>query len=384
MHAPNGDPDRPLTLAHAWGKRHNPSMSQDVVRDFFRELDKAIRTPPRLEAHGTRLLTTARAHLSRLGAVEWRPVGSACCETSVAEFSDVDMVAVFGDPIRHGRAEAVLPYSLESVMDALAEGRQLPAPITPAAAFDLFARCLEDMGPVAGFGGPRRAFPAVHFASLTDEPSVELVPGCEADFLWDSPLTAPSSGLVDVAFPATPDEWRGTSAVLHRSTLDLSPGGADYTCREVIRILKLIKYRRSIPVLSYFLELFTLRWLEGSHTVAAESVDDIVRQVDTGWTRRAPDGLLVDDIAELLGALADQLKAAHVRETPLTTADLTTPETSGTVRICEDLPRLASAAEGFALVAARARTARDAVAQGDHETALSVWRRLLGEDGDES
>jgi hypothetical protein len=59
--------------------------------------------------------------------------------------------------------------------------------------------------------------------ALDGGPPLELIPGCEADFLWDSQLTAPSSGLVRWAFSGRPDRWLGTEPGLHSVTLDYSP-----------------------------------------------------------------------------------------------------------------------------------------------------------------
>ncbi|GAA4533591.1 hypothetical protein [Nonomuraea ferruginea] len=290
------------------------------------------------------------------------------------------MLAVFGDPIRHGAADTVLPYSIEQLLEAMAADRPPPGPIRPRKAYDLFADRLEAMGPMSGFGPLRRAFPAVHFPSLTAEPSMELVPGCEADFLWDSPVTAPSSGLAEVAFPATEERWLGTSPALHERTLDASPGGVDYTCREAIRIIKLIKYRRSIPVLSYFLELFALRWLEGSHAFDAESISQIVEQADLGWHTRLPVGHLIDDIPALLSALAGQLGRAAAQGRQLRMIDLTTPEREGTVEAC-DATHAVGAAESFEAAATLAHRARAAADRGDQSAALSAWRELLRQGG---
>src|SRR5262245_16896069 len=100
----------------------------------------------------------------------------------------------------------------------------------------------------------------------------------------------------------------------------------------MIRLLKLIKYRRGIPVLSYFLELFTLRWLEGSEAFAAESLAGIVKQYGTAWSSRML-GLLADDLPKLITSLAGQLRKA-ASGNPLRMIDLTTPEKIGTVDAC--------------------------------------------------
>jgi hypothetical protein len=244
-------------------------------------------------------------------------------------------------------------------------------------AFDLVCERLDGLGLSCRFDLPVGDFPAVHFSSRTHEPSVEVVPGIEADILWEEAATTPSSGLVRVAFPARRERWLGTEPRLHSSVLDLGQHGTDYSVRELIRLLKLVKYRHGVPVLSYFLELFAMRWLEGSETFTAESIADIVEQYGTAWSAR-PLGLLVDDIAKLIASLAEQLRSA-ANSRSLTMIDLTTPETIGTVDACANVRQAGTAADLMEFSATKANDARAAAAAGDSFSAIAHWRAILGD-----
>lgn len=350
----------------------------DELRAYLRDVDSTVSTPIALGEHGHRLLAAAENRLSTLGPTRWEPVGSAYCGTSVAGFSDIDMLAVFIDPIRHGVDDSVLPYSLQQLRHFLDRGEHAPPVQAAGATFDLIAERLDGLGPSCGFDPPVRDFPAVRFCSRRGEPAVEVVPSIEADILWDRTETTPSSGLVRVAFPAQRDRWLGTEPRLHSSVLDFGRCGADYSIRELIRLLKLIKYRRGVPVLSYFLELFALRWLEGSEAFAARSIAHIVEEHNTAWSFRQL-GLLVDDSAELLTSLAGQLRAG-AESGHLTMIDLTTPEEIGTVHACADAEHTRVAAELMESIATEADGARLAARAGDSSSAIARWQAILGED----
>ena len=301
------------------------------------------------------------------------------------------MMALFVDPIRYGTTGGLIPYPMDRLTAALDNPELgLPVLMDPGEAYDRFAECLIThrpfavpllAGPLTGFAAPSPDFPAVRFASLNKtEPSIELVPGCEGDLLWDQPETAPSSALSYLVFPESRQSWLGTNPGLHTTTLDCSPGGADYTCRELIRLIKLIKYRHSVPIRSYFLELFALRWIEGSHDLPATTVAEIINQMMTAGRRPyIHTGTLSADASALLGALAGQLQAAARAGQMLTTVDLTTPEQQGRTDACDDLDALPQAAGLVTQIADQARTARDAEVAGDVTTALAGWQRLIGQ-----
>jgi len=254
-----------------------------------------------------------------------------------------------------------------------------PAVLDAGVAFDRVRECLDGIGPSFGFDPPLGDFPAVRFVPRSGGTAIEVVPGIEADALWDEHSTAPTSGLVRVAFPAERERWLGTEPRLHSSVLDLAPGGSDYSPRELIRLLKLIKYRRGIPVLSYYLELFVLRWLEGSEAFAATSISSIVEQHGIAWSSRSA-GYLADDLPALVSTLAGQLRASSRGGGPTTMIDLTTPEELGTVQACTDAMRARAAADLLGTIAAEANAAHDAAGDGKPELAVARWRTVLGEE----
>jgi hypothetical protein len=352
----------------------------DEVRAYLRNIDRTVSKPLALGEHGRRLLAAAENRLSTLGVIRWEPAGSAFCATSVAGYSDVDMLAVFLDPIRHGVDESGLPYSMRQLRTSLDRGMPAPPVLSAGEAFELVAECLDGVGPSCGFDPPTPDFPAIRFRSRTGEPAVEVVPSIEADLLWDRAETKPSSGLVRVAFPARRDRWSGTEPGLHSSVLDQGRSGTDYTVRELIRLLKLIKYRCDVPVLSYFLELFTLRWLEGSETFAARNIAQIVEAHETAWHFRQL-GLLIDDLTDLLASLAGQLRAAVETGHLATTIDLTTPESedNNNVDACADIEQTRVAAERMETVAAKADHARIAAHAGAPSQAIAIWQAILGD-----
>lgn len=348
---------------------------RDEVRSYLREVDDSMSRVILLGDGGRRLLDAVAERLATLGAIRWEPVGSTCCATSVAGFSDVDMLAVFLDPIRHGIDDSIFPYSIAQLRDAIARGTRPPPVPGPGAAFDQVADRLADLALPGAFDLPVRDFPAVRFPSRTAEPSVEVVPGIEADILWDQVSTRPSSGLVRVAFPAYRNRWLGTEPRLHSGVLDFGRSGTDYTVRELIRLLKLVKYRRDIPVRSYFLEVFCLRWLEGSELFPAKSIADIVEQHSTAWSFRRL-GLLVDDVADLLTSLAGYLNATASGDAAAM-IDITTPEKLGTIDACADPEQARVAAELTESVAAEADVARISARVGDPSSAVTRWRAIL-------
>lgn len=347
----------------------------DEVRAYLREVDDSMSEVVLLGDGGRRLLDAVAERLAMLGAIRWEPVGSTCCATSVAGFSDVDLLAVFLDPIRHGIDDSILPYSIAQLRDTIARGTRPPPVPDPEAAFDQVADRLDDLALPEAFDLPVRDFPAVRFPSRTAEPSVEIVPGIEADILWDQVSTRPSSGLVRVAFPAYRNRWIGTEPQLHGSVLDFGRSGTDYSVRELVRLLKLVKYRRGIPVRSYFLEVFCLRWLEGSELFPAKSIADIVERHNTAWSFRRL-GLLVDDAAEFLTSLAGYLNATASGESA-TMIDLMTPEERATIDACADPEQARVAAEVTESVAAEADAARIAARAGDPSSAITRWRAVL-------
>jgi hypothetical protein len=353
----------------------------DEVRAYLRAVDKTISAPVALGGNGHRLVAEAENRLSALGTFRWVSVGSTQCETSIAGYSDVDMLAVFLPPNPWGTRESILPYTAKELRRALERDNflsHLPYPPAPGKAFDLVAECLADLGPSCEFDPPTLDFPAVRFSSRTEEPAIEFVPSISADILWDHKSTAPSSGLVRVVFPARRDQWKGTDAALHSSTLNFGRHGSDYSVRELIRLLKLIKYRHGVPVRSYFLEIFALRWLEGSEEFPAKSIADIIQQHDVAWSFRDL-GLLVNDIARLVASLAERLsRAAEGRM--LSMVDLTTPEQRGpTVEACEDATQARAAAVLMESIATEAGKARTAVQTRNSSSAIGHWRTILDE-----
>ncbi|WP_432043829.1 hypothetical protein [Streptomyces cadmiisoli] len=378
------------------------------VREHLRRVDTAIARRVAPGPAGRELLNLVSREFRDLGQVRLERVGSARCGTSVAGFSDVDVLVVFTDPIRDllyspdwlrevtngtwNPADGSLPYSLRNVLDVLAETPAgeppakslLPDPPRPERVFGDFADRLTAPGrTVSGFDTPRPDFPAVTFASKCDEPSIELVPGLEADFLWDSPEHTPSSGLSYRVFPGTRDRWLGTNPEQHDATLSCSPGGSDYTCREMIRLLKLLlKYAGGVPLRSYFVELFAMRWIEGSHDLPARTVEDILeRMAALGRHPYAHTGRLTRDIASVLAALAEQLRTCTAGGRLLDTVDLTTPETSGQTEACATPAAQAECADGVARLHEAVLRARHAEEAGDAETAVDLWQRLLHPPG---
>jgi hypothetical protein len=360
----------------------DPSYTRHETRNYLRSVDSGIVVDHRPSPSRQELLRAAQATLAALGRSHWEPVGSSSCGTGIAGFSDVDVVAVFHHPVHYGVGDdlvaidddAVLPYSMKEIRAAIAAGRPRPRPLVPGAVYDIFAHCLQNLV-VRGYGAPVRDFPAVRFPSLTADPPVELVPGCEADFLWNTPAQ-PSSALVRVAFPASRDRWLGTEPALHAGILDVSPGGMDYTARELIRLLKLVKYRRNIPVMSYSLELYALRWIEGSERFPAENISQIIAEADHAWTRRTA-GYLIDDVVSVLAALAEQLGDAGRCGVPLRMIDLTTPETTGTVDACANAAGSLLASSLIAACADEADAAREAADRGDLSRSRGIWRGLV-------
>ncbi|MFX0581119.1 hypothetical protein [Nocardia nepalensis] len=161
--------------------------------------------------------------------------------------------------------------------------------------------------------------------------------------------------------------------------LAAATGGLDYSSRELIRLVKLVKYRRSIPLSSYFVEVFCLRWLEGSESYGAASIAEIVEACGSQWTRRSP-GRLITDIPELLTSLGEYLRSVAVGS-GADMVDLTTPETGGTVGACRSPSIAAVAADSVARVADIARRAAEIV---DPQAAIALWRSIFQFDGEKS
>ena len=357
------------------GRSGGQTAASVAVRAYLRDLDQARAQRQDDGSQRGALVAAATECLSPLGEIRWEPVGSSRCGLGLDGLSDVDLVAVFLDPVDHGIEDGVLPYSMRELRTAIATHSELPEPIRPLDAYRLFWECLAGMDRVPGYELPVADWPAVTFASRTGQPSVDLVPGVETGFLWRSDETKPSSALVTVAFPASDDRWLGTSPQLHAGVLDLQPGGQDYTCRELIRLVKLIKHRRGIKILSYFIELYVMRWLEGSHEYPADSINDIVANAGVTWTRRNPDGCLIRDAPAMLADFARQLRAASGEERGFVMIDLTTPEARGTVVV--DAADAGPLATQFAEVAGLARVARLAAERDDAARAIAIWRDLL-------
>ncbi|MGW3287359.1 hypothetical protein ACWDR3_22250 [Streptomyces sp. NPDC001002] len=381
------------------------SAPMSPVRAYLREVDAEMSRSVEPGPRGQDLLRSVSRVFRDLGVVRLERVGSARCGTSVSGFSDVDVLVVFVDPIRNllstpgwlrdvedgtwEPAAGSLPYSLPDVLSALAQPPSVESsslrpsisgPPDPARVFDEFVeRFTGPRASVEGFAAPRPDFPAVTFVSECGEPSIELVPGLEADFLWDDPEQAPSSGLSFRVFPGTRERWLGTHPELHDSTLTLSPGGDDYTCREMIRHVKLLlKYSGGLPLRSYFIELFVLRWVEGSHDLPARTVEDILdRMAALGRRPYAHTRQFTDDIRALLDALSGQLRTCAAEGRMLDTVDLTTPETQGQTEACASMSALRECAEGVARIREVVVRARYAEEAGDVEAAVALWRRLL-------
>ncbi len=343
--------------------------SGGAVREFLAKVDDYASRPLALSTGVLDMLQALEAHLRGLGQVSWEHFGSSACGTSVAGHSDVDVLMVFGDPIRHGLSHSRLPYSVDDLRRTLETGVAIPRVVDPATAFDVVAAAIGGARvPGMSFGAPRRDFPAVTFPATSGGPSLDVVPSIEADALWDETTKAPSSGLVRVAYPARRDRWLGTEPKLRPAVLDFSPTGRDYDARTIIRLLKVIVRRRRIPVRAYFLEVFALRWLEGSEAFPADSTDEIVSAMGSGWQPRRL-GLLADDLADLLTALARHLSLAASRSEIPTMVDLTSPETKGTVEACGK-DALADAANS----ASEARLAGLPSHSGSSQRSLAGWQ----------
>lgn len=377
------------------------------VREYLGEVDTKIARAVVPGLKGRELLERIPESFRHLGSVRLEMAGSAFCGTSVAGYSDVDVLVVFTDPIRrllhqpnwlhdlaHGTwkpASGSLPYSLPDVLDALAEEtprgseerrRTLPEPPVPSSVFAEFVDCLDTLAPPAhGFGAPVPDFPAVKFVSQHDEASIELVPALEADFLWDRAETAQTPGLSFRVFPGTRDRWLGTHPELHNATLMFGRGGSDYTCRELVRLLKLLlKYVGRCPLRSYFVELFVLRWIEGSHDLSARTVPDIIDRMNSlGRRPYAHTGPLSRDVVSVLSALAAELRVCIVEGRILDTVDLTTPETEGQTEACETMDDIVVCSQGVERIHAMVAEARRLEESGDARAAVSVWRQLVGD-----
>lgn len=369
------------------------------VRAYLREVDARIGRPVVPGARGQELFSRVPEVLRNLGSVRLEAVGSSCCGTSVAGFSDVDVLVVFTDPIRDllrrpgwlrevangewaGPADASLPYSLRDALSAAeaGSGGSSSGPPAPSRVFADFAdRLTAGLPSVRGFASPVADHPAVRFATTSGEPSIELVPGLEADFLWDDPTTAPSSGLSYRVFPGPGDRWLGTHPQLHRETLNCGRGGSDYTCREMIRLLKLmLTYGGGCPLRSYFIELFVLRWVEGSHDLPAGTIPEIIERMNTlGRRPYAHTGPLTRDVVEALAALSAQLHTSTAEGRALDTVDLTTPETRGLTAACASMTDQVVCTGKVDRVLAVVARARHAEETGDAQGAVAVWRRLL-------
>jgi hypothetical protein len=328
----------------------------------------------RVGNRGTALLGRAAQLVGDIGPMEWTPVGSAACATGVAPYSDVDMLATFLDPARQAmRRERSQGFAAEL------PSIERTAPIHEDAhtAYEMFAVRVERLGAVPGFGAPIRDFPAVRFPSLTEEPSIELVPGCEAGFLWDDAASAPTSALAALVFPG-PDGWLGTNPALHASVLDHSPGGNDYSCRELIRLLKRAKYCCGVPLRSYFVELFALRWIEGSADLKATTVGELLAAMGSaGREAYAETNDLSADLGAAMGGLAEHARAAADSGARLETIDLATPEQIGQTFAFEDSRDETRWAPQLQELAREMATARAEEKAGGVDAALRRWRALL-------
>jgi hypothetical protein len=329
-----------------------------AVRRYLAAVDDAVSARAHIGPRGDALLASAAAAVADLGPLTWMPVGSAACGTGVAPYSDVDVLARFS-----GRFAAPDP----------------PLHEDPHVAYELFVSRLEASCTADGFAPPRRDFPTARFQSMTDEPSIELVPGCDGDFLWDDRSTAPTSALATLVFPGPERRWLGTDPALHTTVLDQIPGGIDYTSRELIRLLKLAKYRRSVPLRSYFVELFAMRWIEGSFDLEASTIEEIVEAM-RGNQRQpyAHLGELSRDVGLAMAALAEQVEATARAGGRLETVDLATPERVGQTIAFEDPDGERRWASELAAVAAGLLEARQHEEAGDDAAALATWEASLG------
>lgn len=364
-------------------RRIQSGDAQSPVRLHLATIDEAASAPLELGRRGQALLARAGERLAELGTMSWLAVGSASCGTSVRPFSDVDMLAVFEDPVRHALLDRSSGEARLDTLLSLADVAQAP-PLhqDPDAAYRTFADCLEADGTIEGFGQPQRSFPAVRYESLTNEPSVELVPGSEGDFLWDAGAATPTSGLAFLVFPGEGGRWLGTHPGLHRTLLDSSPGGVDYGCRELIRLLKLVNYWASLGITSYFLELFALRWIEGSHDLPAATIAEVVEAMErAGRQPYAGTSELSADVGNVLGALLSEARSVALGGSPLCMADLGTPETVGRTSAFGEAGANARRLGRLANVVQDLRRARWDEEHGHLECALGTWRNLLRHTG---
>lgn len=319
------------------------------LKRFFDELEQECGVVQPVSMGLANLLDATRAHLSTLGCINIIEFGSTFSGTSLERYSDRDYLALF--PVERMSRNPGFTLDIMSVM----------------------------MRPLINGASSRGEvnWPAVRLWPIGYESeSIDVVPGVEAYFLHDGP-SPQRSGLVSYAFPSSREEWVGVMPKLHFAVLDL----AHHDCRWLIRLLKLWKYRNEIPIRSFFLEMFVLRWLENSHWIdlgsATEIVDKIIDLKEQGLYRQQTYGDPDQNIASMLSELGSLLRSQRFRNNLPRLADLACPEFVSWAYPCNSETELPDIIMKVEQGAERAALAVQAGQHRDIQQALKLWRTLF-------
>ncbi|EKU97030.1 hypothetical protein Lepto7375DRAFT_1069 [Leptolyngbya sp. PCC 7375] len=248
----------------------DPCLQGTPVTAWIWQLDDQLRVPDTSDPTQADLIARVRSELSHHRGRYWYEAGSTHNGTGVRGYSDRDFLAGLPIVTRKNppssmllRFEALLKPLLEEAIEGYFDA---PAFVLwPAGRRELAI----DIVPVARISEIERRWtePYIQFG----QPEISAFQGLGGTILepWpDHPKDLVFCMNAQTFYPIDPEQ--------HLDWLGKADNSTDGYARILIRLLKLWKYQRSVPICSYYLEMFVVRWLMMGHHVDGHNIYEVV------------------------------------------------------------------------------------------------------------
>lgn len=340
----------------------------DPIQAFFAELEIKISHSAQMPPPLVELTARIRQHLEHHCELrKWIPFGSVHVGTGIEGASDWDFLAVL--PKQQLTLLSNEPISalrrLEACLSDLC-GREFVGHLDPPA----FSVCHR--------GAPQYSLDVVPAFSRMDL-------GASDHTKWSAEVLAEMKEELDgepYLFPGHPEAWLATQPGAQLRLLEVLDSRSSGMGRRIIRLLKKWTKLRGIPIRSYFLEVFVLRWFQNTHDLQGDwgDIEAALRQQPN---ERGPRSITTvsEGLCSIVEALNQSIGQCIDVGRPLSLSDPTTHAAWGETYATSTVYEAAFALSTIASDLGAMKEALGLELHGRTDDAIAIWKQLLASSG---